>query len=471
MKKRGFYIFIVLCLLILLIPFVGMAVAPTMTTTENKEMMALPRIREEEGMNVDYMSDLGEYFQEHFAFRQEMVSANAAIYGKIFGASTTDQVVIGKNNWMYFTGTLDDYLIEHQISERGLNNAVHNLKLIQNYTEQNGSKFLLAIAPNKNSIYGENMPYYYKKGEGETNYDRLRELLVQEDIHFVDLHKAFSDSEEILYLERDSHWTNKGAVLAYNQMMAELTTGYENYEDVSYEVRKDHLGDLTEMLYPLNSELENNEYYQRNWAWSYANEVTDNMDEWIETINPSKTGTLLMYRDSFGESLLPFFAEAFGKGYFTRLVPYNMTNINQYQADYTIVERVERRISSFAAETPIMQSPAVQIQAETMIESSASLNIQEEGSYYSVSGAVNSGDLHGDSNIYIQFSNAQGKSVGYIPFYLSFNDNSLVNDCGYKMYLDKQSIPADTYTVQVIVETEGKTVSVVRKQVDLTNIQ
>lgn len=106
---------------------------------------------------------------------------------------------------MYFTGTLDDYLVEHQISERGLNNVIHNLKLIQNYAERNGSQFLLAIAPNKNSVYGENMPYYYVRGEGETNYDRLRKRMIQEDIHFVDLHKAFEESGEILYLERDSH--------------------------------------------------------------------------------------------------------------------------------------------------------------------------------------------------------------------------------------------------------------------------
>lgn len=464
MKKKGYGVFIVLCIVILLIPFAGMAVAPTMTTTENKEMMALPEI------NVDYMSDMGDYFQEHFAFRQEMVSANAAIYGKVFGASTTDQVVIGKNNWMYFTGTLDDYLVEHQISERGLNNVIHNLKLIQNYAERNGSQFLLAIAPNKNSVYGENMPYYYVRGEGETNYDRLRERMIQEDIHFVDLHKAFEESGEILYLERDSHWTNKGAVLAYNQMMQALTTGYETYENVPYEVRKEHLGDLTEMLYPLNSELENNEYYNMDWNWSYVNEVTDNMDEWIETSNPQKDKILLMYRDSFGESLLPFFAEAFGKGYFTRLVPFDMTNINQYQADYTIVERVERRISSFAAETPIMQAPTVQLPETDNFETAATLEVKAEGGYYSVSGVVDSQYCSDDSSIYVLFSNEQGKSVGYIPFYLSFNDNGSVNDWGYKMYLNKQSIPADTYTVDVIIETEEEIKKVASEQTDLTNI-
>lgn len=270
MKKKGFIVFIVLCLIILLIPFVGMAVAPTMVTTENKELSELPKIEDENGINTNYLGELGDYFQDHFAFRQQMVSANAAIYGKIFGASTTDQVLIGSNNWMYYTGTLDDYLVENVMTDRAIENAVHNIKLMQNYVEGRDGQFILAIAPNKNSIYDENMPYYYKKGESENNYEKLKSRMIQEGIHFVDLHAAFQDTDEVLYLERDSHWTNKGAVLAYNLIMSQTALDYENYENVSYEIRKDHLGDLTEMLYPLNSELENNEYYQKEWSWSYV---------------------------------------------------------------------------------------------------------------------------------------------------------------------------------------------------------
>ena len=40
-----------------------------------------------------------------------------------------------------------------------------------------------------------------------------------------------------------------------------------------------------------------------------------------------KDGSMLMYRDSFGESLLPFVADEIGQGYFSRLVPYNLTQI------------------------------------------------------------------------------------------------------------------------------------------------
>ena len=222
-------IFITFCLIILLIPFAGMAVAPTNETTENKVLSEFPKLFEERKLNVDFLNDLGEYFTAHFAFRPQMVSSNALIYGKLFGTSTTDQVLIGKNNWMYYTETLNDYTGQHLMTERALKNVVHNLALMQKYVESRGSEFLLVIAPNKNSIYDENMPYYYRKRTGKNNYERLMPLLDSAGIHYTDLFTAFAESDEVLYLERDSHWTNKGAVLVYNQIMENTDLDYEKY--------------------------------------------------------------------------------------------------------------------------------------------------------------------------------------------------------------------------------------------------
>ena len=467
MKEKGLITFLVLCFVVLLTPFVGMLVAPTMETTENKELMALPTLKDEDGINIHYLSELGDYFQEHFAFRQEMVSVNAKIYGEIFGSSTTDQVVIGDDDWMYYTGTLDDYLGDNVMSDRAIKNAVHNLKLMQNYVESKGSQFLLAIVPNKNSLYDENMPYYYTKTDEATNYDKLREKMVEEGVAFVDLYETFSEIDEVLYLKRDSHWRNKGAVVAYNAMMEQLTTGYETYENVPYEIREDYIGDLTEMLYPLNSEPEANEYYQKEWSWSYVNEVTDNMDEWIETKNSNAQNRLLMYRDSFGESLLPFFAESFENAYFSRLVPYNLLNVDSYAPTYTIIEKVERRIASFASEMPIMSAPTMKLRVTDCVQSESTLEITSEGGYYAVRGVVDGSVINEDSEIYLMFTNDQGKSVGYIPFYISDDSTSVIQDYGYGMYIEKKSIPVDKYSVQVVIESEGTFLSVYTENMNL----
>ena len=156
-KKRWYLIYIAAVLMLAAFPFVGMSVAASNETTENKELARFPRLRSDGTWNVRYLSQLGDYFEDHFAFRQELVAANALIRGRLLGVSASDQVLVGKDGWLYYTGTLDDYLGRNQMSEKGLTNAVHNIGLMQQYVEDRGSRFLITIAPNKNSVYDSHM--------------------------------------------------------------------------------------------------------------------------------------------------------------------------------------------------------------------------------------------------------------------------------------------------------------------------
>ena len=137
-----------------------MAVRPTNVTTENKELSRFPSLRGEEGWNRDYLSDLGTYFEEHFAFRQELVSANSELRSKLVKTSSEKKVVLGQNGWLYYSGTIGDYQGTRLLSERSLFNTAHNLAMMQGMTEALGSEFYYTISPNKNTLYGENMPYY-----------------------------------------------------------------------------------------------------------------------------------------------------------------------------------------------------------------------------------------------------------------------------------------------------------------------
>lgn len=445
MKKVNM-IFIAFCLTVLLIPSAGMIAAPTMETTENKVLSEIPKIKEDGKLNVEYLSRMGEYFTEHFAFRQQMVSANAAIYGRIFKTSVTDKVLLGQNGWMYYTETLDDYTARRLMTERALKNVVHNLKLMQEYIESRGSKFILVIAPNKNSLYSDNMPYNYQKRTEKNNYERLKPLFDSAGIHYVDLFSAFRESGEVLYFKKDTHWNNKGAVLAYNEIMKNMDLDYETYEHIPFEVKKDHMGDLTEMLYPLNSTLEENQYYHKEWLYSYHNEVTDHMDNWIETSSPKSDECLLMYRDSFGESMLPFFAEEFGTAYFSRLVPYNLMNIETCRPDYTVIERVERRLSSFAERAAVMPTPEVRDIPKGGVKADASVHVKTDGDYYVVSGLLK--ERPGDTNtkIYVK----AGERI-FEAFHISAETKEGINDYGYMLYLKKDMMPSEDTSIEVFI--------------------
>ena len=84
MKNRKIYWVYTVCIFVILIlPFAGMSVAPTTETTENKELAELPALYAEGEWNPQFLSELGLYFEDHFAFRPMMVTANARLWSGI----------------------------------------------------------------------------------------------------------------------------------------------------------------------------------------------------------------------------------------------------------------------------------------------------------------------------------------------------------------------------------------------------
>lgn len=93
-----------------LTPLVGMGLTKEEASSENRTLSAFPALKTEEGLNVNWLSDAGDYFQDHFAFRNELVTANALVNGKIFQVSTASGVIQGTDGWLYYKDSLDDYL-------------------------------------------------------------------------------------------------------------------------------------------------------------------------------------------------------------------------------------------------------------------------------------------------------------------------------------------------------------------------
>lgn len=230
--------------------------------------------------------------------------------------------------------------------------------------------------------------------------------------------------------------------------MDTLGKEHDTYFDVPAITRKDHIGDIDEILYPLAAEPEENIYYNKDWGFEYVNDVTDNMDDWIETSNPDKEGTLLMYRDSFGESILPFFADEYNKAYFSRLVPYNMENLLHYEPDTVIVERVERQIAAFATEIPVMEGSRVQNIRPLEKETDTTLKTEQNGSYLVISGAVDQECIDEDTEIYVAVSSEDRSQITTYEAFWTLTNSGDGN--GYQLYLRRDSLPSDTVHIDVI---------------------
>ncbi len=455
-------------MVICIIPFASMTYFRTDSTTENKKLKELPSVYSD-GLNVNYLNNIGEYFEDHFAFRNEMVDFDSLVQSNIFSVSNMNTIVKGKNGWLYYSDTLDDYLGRNVLSKRCIYNISNNLSIIQKYVEDKGADFVLTIAPNKNSLYDENMPYYYsKKSSNKKNINMLIPLLKSKKINYTDLFSLFKKQDEILYLKRDSHWNNKGALLVYNEIMNNLNREHNDYSLVKSVRTKTEYGDLNKMLYPVSAQPEWNYFYKYDYGYRYISKTKSVEDAWIETKNDSANGKLLMFRDSFGNTLLPFFAQEFKSAYFSKVTPYPIDEyMESYNPDCVVIEKVERNIDEFAYAPPLMTGIAVKNNMTVKkVKSNTSLavnNTDLSSSYLAISGVIDKKFVKTNTNIYVSVT-VNGNKTTYIAFNISDNDG----DNGYILYLPKDKfMSVKSINIDVITDNNGNLANVKSSNIDI----
>lgn len=451
--KKIYIVFITICIILCLVPLIGMSVRPTTITTENRTAATFPNIKDRDGkVNLQYFQQFERYFNEHFAFRNELVYADARIQNDIFKVSSVDSVIAGSDGWLFYTSTLEDYLGTGQLSDRDIYNIAHNIDIAKRYIEGSGKTFVLTIPANKNTLYDDNMPYYdsYKVNEIH-NLEKLTPLIEELRISYVDLLTAFRNENEILYLKRDSHWNNKGALMAYNLIMNKANKLHDDYSNVDVTRTIDEDGDLNRMLYTLYGKREPNYRYDIIDRYKYVNDVNSVEDGWIETECERADGSLLMFRDSFGNTLIPFISNQYRKCYFTKAIPYALESlVETYNPDTVIFEKVERNISEFIKMPPIVSAPVVTGIDDSKISEEINQNttiavksFAFDYNYYEVNGMLDDSVIQERTNVLINIDGT------YYEAYHTENN-------GYAVYVKKTTITELPINIKVVTENGGE---------------
>lgn len=401
-------LFIILCLVLCLIPSVGMIFFPTTESTENKKMAELPEIKcDDDSYNKLYFQQLGEYFEEHIALRNQLIYTDAKIQTKIFKESNIASVLYGKKDWLYYSSTLDDYTGRAEMSDRDLYNLAHNISVVRDYLDEREIKFSFTVPPNKNTLYNENMPNnYISQKDKAHNAELLKPYLVEKGINYTDLFDLFKNNDETLYLKRDSHWNTKGACLAYSSIMESLDREFKDYRNVSPSVTNDTNGDLNKMLYSFYGETEKNYSYNLPNNYSIVNDASGVDAGWIVTENALGNGTVLMFRDSFADSLIPFISNEFETSYYSKAQPNALERyIENDKPECVIIEKVERNISDYLETPPILTPSAVDTPNNTrIIEKPTDVEIKEcmfDTNYITITGTINEKYIDCNSDILI----------------------------------------------------------------------
>ena len=406
-SEKKYTIYLIVFIAILLVPFAGMLITgPSKSESNSAAKMPVPvMVSEDENkakINKDYLKQLGEYFEGHCALRQEMVTGYSYFTTKVFQTSSSKSVICGKNGWMYYTDTLGDYTGSDVMTGRELFDAVTTLKLIDRYCKENGIKFYFVTAANKNSLYSENMPYYYKKSDKPGNRMLLGAKIREAGISYIDLYDTFAKENRVLYHKTDSHWNNEGAALAARTIHEATGQMYvERYNKAPYKIQKDFKGDLAAMMYPSAVPLEEEIYYDGEFGFDYEGKVESNFDNKIMTLG-ALGNNLMMYRDSFGSSLLPFMAESYTNALFSRSLTVQVRDINSIKANVLIIEKAERFLPQLAENPPKL--PATEIEGNPVgvkEMEGATYKTSSVNGYTTITGTLKEGTYGDNTRIYV----------------------------------------------------------------------
>lgn len=476
-KKKSLYsiystLFIGICLVpVALIPF-----SNSDGTAENRALTEMPSVKTEDGkINFEYFSQFENFFSEHFAFRQNFVTVDGKLKAEFFDTSANDDVIVGKDDWLYYAYTTDDYMNISTLSDRAINNIHHNISMLSDYCLANDAFFIFTVAPNKNSVYPEYMPSRFIKTENTSNLERFNSVytthsdewfkmmisstIIPDDVKqqvqyftYCDLKNvlidAKADSVIPVYHKTDTHWNSRGALVARNALLDIFSEDFDTFSSAPYKAVKSWSGDLAEMVYPSDVPLDYQVEYDIDYTYSYMGRFRGFDDISIQTICEGKDRSLLMYRDSFGEAILPFMAESFGSAEFSRAVPYKTDSIANGTVDTVILEIVERNLGDLQKYAPVMPAPVVDdttynaiITEPTVVsqENSITIKCDDSGSYLHIYGEL-CDEFFKDNSSRI-FVTANG--VNYEAFN-AFEDKLLkrteeINDNGFSLYIPKES--------------------------------
>lgn len=325
--------------------FAGAVLTPPDTAAEGRELAPFPSwAAETGGVNLRFFTELDAYFSDRFTLRQTLISLSSRVRESVFRTGS-DQVIVGRDGMLFYAATVPDYTGGARMTDSEIAAAATALAGLSDYAAAHGARFLVAVAPNKNTVYPDRMPAVYRRTAEATNLDALLAALTAAGVDAVDLRPVLRGQDVPVYHTRDTHWNGEGARLAYDAMLTAAGIPHDSYSSAPLVFTEDFPGDLDEMLYPGSGRLSDDCTPDVSFAdtFIYTSAFATAMDLSITTRGAGK-GRLLMFRDSFGSRLIPYFSSAFAEARYERAVPYRIDLLETYAADLVIVEIAERNI-------------------------------------------------------------------------------------------------------------------------------
>ncbi len=302
----------------------------TYSPVEKRELQTRPEISITKVLDGRFQKKYESYLRDQFPGRDHWVSFQTDM--ELFmGKNEIHNVYIGKNH----------YLLEHYTEkEFDPQQISKNLQVLEKFVgkaKQNADVHVMMV-PTKSWVLREKLPAFAPHYKEQKFYDALQQKLEKEDVLIsvepvLDAHK-----EEEIYYRTDHHWTTLGAWYAYEQYTKAVGGDLQRaqgkkkfrciskdfygttYAKINYARQADKIeiyepADKLRVVYNMG-EKKTKTLYDFSFlktADQYS-VFTGGNQAVLEITGGIKNGkTLLLIKDSFANSILPFLAEDYEK--------------------------------------------------------------------------------------------------------------------------------------------------------------
>ena len=327
---------------------------------ENRSLAKLPELQLSDILT--FFSMLDKYTNDHFILRNYSSHLLNTVRMNYLGEKIFSPVIIGKDNWLFFEGDVDDFQRQNQFSNRQLEKIKQNLDAITRYLRSRQIYFLFVIAPDKESIYPEYVPDFLPQLEAKSRTDQVVSYVKSNGItNLLDLRAPLiiGKSTREVYFRTDTHWNDYGAFIAYTEILRAVQ---EHFPDVAAHSIGDFMledreysGDLAGLL--SMSGIMREEYVMLMPSFTQMAKITSTEPQQQLSIYQNQMDTSLprvvFIHDSFGVALEPLLAENFSpfasKFYEIYNEPYRLVNyslVDQQKPNIVILMVVERYLQT-----------------------------------------------------------------------------------------------------------------------------
>ncbi|NPD83270.1 hypothetical protein HNS38_00775 [Lentimicrobium sp. L6] len=174
----------------------------------------------------EFQNKYDTFFNDHFGFRSSFVRLYNQLQYSLFNKVSAQNVIIGKNDYLYEQQYIDSYFGTNFIGEKKINSRINKLLAIQEELKKHQTQLIIVIAPGKGFFYPEFIPDSMNKERSITNYEVYTSILTKSNIPFIDFNAAFLNmkdgSEIVLYPKTGIHWSQGSMPLIVDSILRKM---------------------------------------------------------------------------------------------------------------------------------------------------------------------------------------------------------------------------------------------------------